>query len=67
VSFRDREFFINIDELQEPKLGTFLEIKSRTWSRHDAQEKAGLILELLELLDMKDTVAVAEEYPDLHV
>jgi 5-methylthioadenosine/S-adenosylhomocysteine deaminase len=67
VRFRDREFFINIDELQEPKLGTFLEIKSRTWSRHDAQEKAGLILELLELLDIKDAVAVAEEYPDLHV
>ena len=67
VRFQNREFFINIDELLEPKLGTFLEIKSRTWSRHDAQEKAGLILELLELLGLNEAVAVAEEYPDLSV
>ncbi len=65
VRFQNREFFINIDELLEPKLGTFLEVKSRTWSRHDAQEKSGLILELLELLGLKDASAVAEEYPDI--
>ena len=40
VRYKDTEFFINIDEVQKPDLGKFLEIKSRTWSRKDANRKA---------------------------
>ncbi len=41
VRFLDEEFFINIDRMLKPSLpGAFLEIKSRTWSRLDAEEKA---------------------------
>ena len=66
VRFKDNEFFINIDQLIEPKIeGNFLEIKSRTWSRKDAEEKAGLILELLETLGLQGTEEVKQEYPDL--
>ena len=66
VSFRDRSFFVNIDHLLDPEMaGYFLEIKSRTWSRKDAEEKAGLILDLLELLGAETAAPIREEYPDL--
>ncbi len=50
VKFKGEEFFINLDSFETPKLGTFLEIKSRTWSRKDAKIKAALALELVNLL-----------------
>ena len=66
VRFREKEFFINIDQLQEPQIeGHFLEIKTRTWSRRDAEEKAGLILALLETLGLEGAEEVKQEYPDL--
>ena len=66
VRFQDKEFFINIDQLLEPQIeGHFLEIKTRTWSRRDAEEKANLILELLETLGLEGAEEVRQEYPDL--
>jgi len=50
VCFRDIEFFINVDRLDDPQLGTFLEVKSRTWSLEDAEKKAQVAEDLLELL-----------------
>ncbi len=50
VNFRDIEFFINVDRLDEPALGTFLEVKSRTWSLEDAEKKAQVAEDLLKLL-----------------
>jgi 5-methylthioadenosine/S-adenosylhomocysteine deaminase len=45
--------------------GSFLEVKSRTWSRRDAEEKASLILEILEALGSKQAEPVRQDYPDL--
>lgn len=65
VRFQGLEFFINIDDIQEPDIdGFFLEIKSRTWSRKDAERKAELISEILAALEVKDAEAVVQEYPD---
>ena len=50
VCYHDIEFFINVDRLDEPALGTFLEIKSRTWSLEDAEKKAQIADDLLRLL-----------------
>ncbi|HDD55987.1 MAG TPA: amidohydrolase [Chloroflexi bacterium] len=50
VNFRDIEFFINVDRLDEPDLGTFLEVKSRTWSLEDAEKKAQVAEDLVKLL-----------------
>jgi 5-methylthioadenosine/S-adenosylhomocysteine deaminase len=50
VCFRDIEFYINVDRLDDPALGTFLEVKSRTWSLDDAEEKAQIAGDLLNLL-----------------
>ena len=66
VRFKDNEFFINIDQLDDPAIDlNFLEIKSRTWSRKDAEEKAELILELMETLELEGAEEINQEYPDL--
>jgi len=66
VHFAGEEFFINIDQVLKPELdGWFLEVKSRTWSRRDAERKAELISSVLKLLDVDVSQAVTLEYPDL--
>jgi 5-methylthioadenosine/S-adenosylhomocysteine deaminase len=50
IKYKNTEFFVNVDEVREPAMGHFLEIKSRTWSRKDAELKAKLADELLDLL-----------------
>jgi 5-methylthioadenosine/S-adenosylhomocysteine deaminase len=66
VRYEAEEFFINLDRVAEPKLeGAFLEIKSRTWSRRDAEQKANLIIGLLEWLGLRAAEVVTREYPDL--
>jgi 5-methylthioadenosine/S-adenosylhomocysteine deaminase len=66
IRFRGKDFFVNLDRMTKPALDRpFLEIKSRTWSRGDAEEKAGLILELLKVLGAEDSEVIPEEYADL--
>ncbi|TFH33028.1 MAG: amidohydrolase [Anaerolineales bacterium] len=65
VRFKDLEFFINIDKIIKPEVKeTFLEIKSRTWSRKDAEIKADLISSILQELGLSTATAVLDEYPD---
>ncbi|MFO7680204.1 MAG: amidohydrolase family protein [Chloroflexota bacterium] len=64
VIYRDTDFAINLDELKVPKrAGYYLEIKSRTWSRTDAERKAALITELLELFGIDPKTAERGDYP----
>lgn len=65
VKFQDTEFFINIDTILKPKLGTFLEIKSRTWGRQDAQQKSRKVSQLLELLVQHPGEILAKDYLDM--
>ncbi|MCD6374849.1 MAG: hypothetical protein J7L94_04940, partial [Caldisericaceae bacterium] len=65
VLFKDTEFYINLDRLVIPKMGDFLEIKSRTWSRHDAEEKAVLITALLKTLGLEAAEPIGKDYSDL--
>lgn len=59
-------FYINVDELQEPRHeGYYLEIKSRTWSARDAEYKAELATELMALLNISPEQVVQTEYVDL--
>lgn len=62
VKYKDTEFFINIDTLTKPKLGSFLEIKSRTWSLQDAELKSILVVELIHLLGASPTETISEDY-----
>jgi 5-methylthioadenosine/S-adenosylhomocysteine deaminase len=65
IRYKEEEFFVNLDEMKEPEIGYFLEIKSRTWSRRDAEEKAQLTNELLELLGASGGETVTQDYIDL--
>jgi 5-methylthioadenosine/S-adenosylhomocysteine deaminase len=65
VKYKEEEFFINLDQMLEPELGYFLEIKSRTWSRTDAEHKAQLTNELLALLGAPSAGHVTEDYVDI--
>ncbi len=60
------DFALNLDCILKPEdAGCFLEIKSHTWSRQDAERKASLIGELLEVLGVPQDALVRVEYPDL--
>ncbi|MGD2157892.1 MAG: amidohydrolase family protein [Anaerolineales bacterium] len=65
ILFRGTEFYINLDRLDQPPLGTFLEVKSRTWSRLDAENKANSAHSLLELLGAKGQKTVTHDYIEL--
>jgi 5-methylthioadenosine/S-adenosylhomocysteine deaminase len=62
IKFKDTEFFVNADEMLEPALGHFVEIKSRTWSRKDAEHKAELTNELLKTLGISNAETVTKDY-----
>ena len=62
VLFRGTEFYLNLDRVEQPDLGYFIEAKSRTWSRRDAEHKAELARELIACLGATPADAVAEDY-----
>jgi len=66
VVYKGVEFFVNLDRLIKPAVeGYYLEIKSRTWSRRDAQDKAAIINELLGLFGASPDSALKEDYVEL--
>lgn len=65
IRYKDTEFFVNLDRVTEPELGSFLEVKSRTWSRKDADNKAQLVNELLSLLGASGGETVTKDYIDI--
>jgi 5-methylthioadenosine/S-adenosylhomocysteine deaminase len=65
VLYQGTEFFINIDHISKPELGHFLEIKSRTWSRRDAEHKAEIAINLIRFLGVADQATVTLDYLDL--
>ena len=65
IRYKDTEFALNLDRLTLPERpGWFLEIKSRTWSPRDAEAKAGLINEMLDLLGLHARRVMRSEYVD---
>lgn len=65
IHYKDTEFFVNLDTIVQPDLGKYLEIKSRTWSRADAQKKTELAMELLSVLSGEKGVPVNVDYIDM--
>ena len=65
IKYKDTEFYVNLDNVITPALGYFLEVKSRTWSRKDADNKAHLVNELLELLGAASGETVTKDYIDI--
>lgn len=59
-------FYVNVDHIIRPELGdTFIEIKSRTWSAVDADNKAQRIQEMLDILGIRPEDVVLSGYLDM--
>ncbi len=65
VIYKGTEFYINLDRFDQPILGYFLEIKSRTWSLRDAEHKALLTTDLIAFLGITHQERVASDYLNL--
>ncbi|MDX1412790.1 MAG: amidohydrolase [Candidatus Promineifilaceae bacterium] len=66
IVYKGTDFAINLDRVIKPEIpGYFLEVKSRTWSVSDAERKAGLIIEILDLFGVD--LDSAEERDYVHI
>ena len=66
VAYRGAQFYVHLDQLLNPERpGWFVEIKSRTWSRRDAQDKAAIVMQLLALLGAHTEDVVEADYVEL--
>lgn len=65
VRFKDTEFYVNLDRMDKPDLGTFVEVKARTWSQKDAEAKSKLVTELAEFLGASPKETEARDYIDI--
>ncbi len=65
ILFHGLEFFINLDRMDNPPLGHFLEVKSRTWSRRDAEHKALVARDLIRSLGITTEVSIAQDYIEI--
>jgi 5-methylthioadenosine/S-adenosylhomocysteine deaminase len=65
IRYKGVHFAVNLDRLTKPAYeGAFLEIKSRTWSKRDAEQKALLIGELLDVFNIDRGSLLKREYVD---
>jgi 5-methylthioadenosine/S-adenosylhomocysteine deaminase len=66
VAYRGVQFYVHLDRLLKPATdGYFLEVKSRTWSRRDAEDKASVIMQLLERLGASSDHIIEADYVEL--
>jgi 5-methylthioadenosine/S-adenosylhomocysteine deaminase len=67
IRYKNTYFAVNLDRLTRPPEDChFIEIKSRTWSEHDAERKAALVVELMELFGEVEAVeTIPDGYVDL--
>ena len=66
VAYRGVEFYVHFDRLLSPRTpGYFVEVKSRTWSRRDARDKAAVITELLALFGANPDDTISDGYVEL--
>lgn len=65
ILYHGLEFYVNLDRMDNPALGHFLEVKSRTWSRRDAEHKAQVARELIHSLGITDDGSVPQDYIEI--
>jgi len=66
VAYRGVEFYVHLDRLLKPQSdGYFVEVKSRTWSRRDASDKAAVVTDLLALFGTQADDTISDGYADL--
>lgn len=60
-----QSFTLNLDRVDRPDMGYFLEAKSRTWSRRDAEHKAFVAADLIQFLGGSPEEAMKQDYVEL--
>lgn len=66
IRFRDVPFYVNVDRfISPPGEKTYLELKSRTWSAEDADDKAAHIREMLGILGAASEDIVLADYHEM--
>ncbi|MBC7812422.1 MAG: amidohydrolase [Burkholderiales bacterium] len=66
INYKGVLFYINVDSVIRPALpSVFIELKSRTWSASDAQEKANAIQEMLAILGIEPMDIVGADYLEM--
>jgi 5-methylthioadenosine/S-adenosylhomocysteine deaminase len=65
VLYQGTEFYINLDNVLQPSLGYFLEVKSRTWSKKDAEHKAQVANHLLAFLSASSANTISQDYIEI--
>ncbi|MFN2299552.1 MAG: amidohydrolase family protein [Anaerolineales bacterium] len=66
IRYRGTEFYVNFDSLSTPAIPErFLEVKARTWSRRDAEQKAGMIVKIVKALGADKAEAFREDYVEM--
>jgi 5-methylthioadenosine/S-adenosylhomocysteine deaminase len=66
ILFQGVLFYVNVDTVLSPRLPqTFIEVKSRTWSKADAEIKADRIQDMLKILGVAPSDIIREEYLEM--
>ena len=65
ILYKGSEYYINLDRVCQPDLAYFLEVKSRTWSRRDAEHKAQMAVEIAAYLGAAPADRAQDDYADL--
>lgn len=65
ILYHGLEFYVNLDRMDNPPLGHYLEVKSRTWSRRDAEHKALVARELIHSLGITDEPSISQDYIEI--
>lgn len=65
IEFEGEEFFVNLDQMNKPDMGYFLEIKARTWSMNDAEEKSAKIGKLIRFLGIEEAEKICKDYLEM--
>ena len=66
VLYKGTLFFVNIDKLIQPESDTmYVEIKARTWSQTDAENKAIFIREMMDILGIEVSETLNFEYLEM--
>ncbi len=65
IIFQGTELYINLDRVDDPPLGHFLEVKSRTWSCRDAEHKALIARDVMNFLGAPPQEILTQDYVEI--
>ncbi len=66
ITYKGVLFYVNVDRVLQPELpGLFFELKSRTWSLSDAENKADAIRQMLDILGVAPDDLVYSDYLEM--